>query len=219
MLNTLDDYIPHSLPAEGAFHTHPNLARKVGASGDFLPFWGNTVVFLLEKEVQQKLERLRDTLYEAAGEMLAEPLHTDTFHMTLHDLANGQPDQPGLGEWMRQTEEKARDILKTFSDPRPLPMRGTWLFNMMNTSIVLGLAPGDEETVQRLDGMYTVLEQAQPLSYALTPHITMAYFRPGQYTQEQVRRLAAVLHPVELELPLKMEQLVLQFFKDMNHYE
>jgi hypothetical protein len=98
-------------------------------------------------------------------------------------------------------------------------MKTTWLFNMVNTSIVLGLAPADEESWRRLDAMYTTLEDVVRLGYALTPHITMAYFLPGTYTQEQVQRLSATLRHVDLEITLDMKNLVFQEFSDMNHYE
>ena len=90
---------------------------------------------------------------------------------------------------------------------------------MVNTSIVLGLAPAEEETRCRLDGMYTALESVVPLGYALTPHITMAYFKPGTYTQDDLNYLRQALHPVELDVELRFENLVYQEFTDMNHYE
>ena len=90
---------------------------------------------------------------------------------------------------------------------------------MVDTSIVLGLAPVDRESWQRLDEMYMALEEVVPLGYAMTPHITMAYFRPGTYQQEQVRKLAAAFQKVELRIALSMDDLVLQHFSDMNHYE
>jgi hypothetical protein len=90
---------------------------------------------------------------------------------------------------------------------------------MVNTSIVLGLAPADGESRQRLGEMYRTLESVVNLGYALTPHITLAYFRPGTYSPERVQSLSDALKPVELELTLSMDNLVLQNFTDMNHYE
>ena len=55
MLNTLDDYISRSLPESGGFQTAPGLALKVDAEGRFLPFYGNTVVFLLPEGVKARL--------------------------------------------------------------------------------------------------------------------------------------------------------------------
>lgn len=219
MINTLDDYICSSMPQSGAFATNPNLRKKVDEEGKLLPFVGNTVVFLLEDESKEDLYRMQEMLYQAAPDMLAQPLQRSTFHMTLHDLANSQPEESGLYDYMKYTQEQAVQILSQWKNDRPLRMKTTWLFNMVNTSIVLGLSPADDETWKQLDDMYMQLESVVPLGYALTPHITMAYFRPGVYTEEQVQRLSGALRKVELEFTLSMEQLVFQNFTDMNHYE
>lgn len=218
MLNILESYIRNSLPGEGEFATNPNLAQKVDEKGEFLPFAGNTVVFLLPEDVKAQLEKLREDLYRAAPEMLARRLQTPTFHMTLHDLVNGPGELAALEERMREVEIPVRNLLAKWRGQAPLRMRGTWVFNMVNTSLVLGLAPADEECWRRLDGMYCDLERVLCLGYGLTPHITLAYYRPGVYAAETVRRLREALGPVELELELRMEDLVLQTFEDMNHY-
>ena len=219
MINTLDDYICRSLPQWGDFTTNPNLRKKVDDAGNLLPFLGNTVVFLLDDGTKAKLRQLQESLYQAAPDMLAQPLQMSTFHMTLHDLANGTPDQFGLQDYMGYTQERVSQILPSWKNTPPLRMKTTWLFNMVNTSIVLGLAPADEESWRRLDEMYTALESVVNLGYALTPHITMAYFLPGTYSSEQVQRLSAALRSVELEITLDMKNLVMQEFFDMNHYE
>lgn len=219
MIDTLDDYICQSLPQSGSFATNPNLNRKVDPAGKLLPYCGNTTVFLLDEQTKQNLQQVQQTLYQAAPDMLAEPLQPATFHMTLHDLVNGTPDQCGLDERMQDAEESARDILARWKNDAPLRMKTTWLFHMVRTSIVLGLAPADADTWHRLDAMYTALESVVPLGYALTPHITMAYFRPGLYDQGQVQRLCSALRQVDMDVMLSMDDLVLQNFTDMNHYE
>lgn len=219
MINTLDDYICQSIPQWGDFTTNPNLRKKVDDAGNLLPFLGNTVVFLLDDDTKKKLRQLQESLYQAAPDMLAQPLQMSTFHMTLHDLANGVPEQPGLQDYMHHTQERVSQILPRWKDTHPLQMKTSWLFNMVNTSIVLGLKPADEESWRRLDEMYTTLEDVVRLGYALTPHITMAYFRPGTYSPELVQRLSAVLRNIDLDITLRLEDLVLQNFTDMNHYE
>ena len=77
----------------------------------------------------------------------------------------------------------------------------------------------NREKRRRLDEMYTLLEDVVHLGYALTPHITMAYFLPGTYTPAQVQRLSAALRNVDIEITLDMKNLVFQNFTDMNHYE
>lgn len=219
MINTLGDYIYRSIPRWGDFTTNPNLRKKVDEAGNLLPFLGNTVVFLMDDDTKEKLRQLQESLYRAAPDMLAQPLQMSTFHMTLHDLASGAPEQPGLQDYMRYTQERVSRILPEWKDAPPLRMKTTWLFNMVNTSIVLGLTPADEESWRRLDKMYTTLEDVVHLGYALTPHITVGYFLPGTYTQEQVHRLSAALRNVDLDITLDMENLVLQEFFDMNRYE
>lgn len=218
MLNLLEDYISRSLPEYGEFQTNPNLLKKVDRDGNFLPFYGNTVVFLLDDGVKEDLKMLQAQLQDAAGWMLSQPLNPETFHVTLHDLVNGSEKTLSLCQRMEETEQKAKALLAQWANMPPLRMKTTWLFNMVNTSIVLGLAPTDEETALRLDDMYTALESVVPLGYGLTPHITMAYFRPGSYSAAHLQALRNVLCPIELELQLDLDKLVHQRFSDMNHY-
>ena len=110
-------------------------------------------------------------------------------------------------------------MVESFREEAPIRMRATWMFNMVNTSIVLGLAPADEDSWCRLDEMYTALESVVPLGYGLTPHITMGYFKPGTYTPYDGDCLRKALRSVELDVELKFENLVYQEFLDMNHYE
>jgi hypothetical protein len=119
---------------------------------------------------------------------------------------------------MHQVKAEIVPILTKWRSEAPLHMKGTWLFNMVNTSIVLGLEPLDQVSAARLDAMYACLESVQPLGYALTPHITLAYFRPGTYDYAVLGKLKQVLRPVQLEVTVTMDHLVLQEFTDMNHY-
>jgi len=218
MLNLLYGYIENSLP-EDCLETRPGLRAKADAMGRLLPFVGNTTVFLLDDDTKAAILPLQRRLYETAGWLLAEPLSPETFHMTLHDLANGAPS-PETSLWIAETGTAARSILAELKAEasRPLHMKTTWIFNMVNTSIVLGLAPADPETEARLCHMYARLNAVVPLDYPLCPHITLAYFRPGTYGREALAALRPALTPVSLELTLSMENLVLQAFSDMNHY-
>lgn len=229
MINLLKEYIPHSLPVIGensigtdrrlfAFATNPGLRQKVDGR-KLLPFYGNTVVFLLDQTVKEKLEAYQQELYEKAGWMLAEPLHSQTFHMTLHDLHNGPQFTPDLAERMSEAEEKVKMIWSRWENEKPLHMKATWLFNMVNTSIVLGLEPADKISEQRLDAMHLAMEPVVKTGEKWTPHITVAYFRPDTYTVYDLKCLQKALHPVELNITLNMKDLVLQKFTDMNHYD
>jgi hypothetical protein len=93
------------------------------------------------------------------------------------------------------------------------------MFNMVNTSIVLGLEPADGDSYGQLDAMYQAMENIVHLGYALTPHITLAYFRPGTAEGSALERLRQVLTPEPLHITLTMENLVYQTFSDMDHYQ
>ena len=153
MINILEDYIYRSLPEWELFLTNPNLEKKVDKIGNFQPYYGNTVVFDLEEETKQILQQLQEELYRSAGWMLSQKLDPATFHMTLHDLVNGPELTENLKIEMAEAEGKTKQILMQWKNLPPLHMKTTWLFNMVNTSIVLGLVPADEETWSRLDEM------------------------------------------------------------------
>lgn len=219
MIDLLEDYIYRSLPEWGDFLTNPNLSKKVNHTGSFLPFYGNTVVFDLAEGTKKALQSLQEELYRNAGWMLSQKLDPATFHMTLHDLVNAPELTDDFKYRMQEAELKAKPILESWKVQPPLYMKATWLFNMVNTSIVLGLAPADEDSWRRLNEMYLILESVVPLGHALTPHITMAYFNPGTYMQYDLNYLRQVLHPVELDVELRFGKLAYQEFTDMNHYE
>ena len=47
---------------------------------------------------------------------------------------------------------------------------------MVNTSLVLCFEPETDEDCQKLMSYYEMFQKVVPLSYPLTPHITLAYF-------------------------------------------
>lgn len=214
MLNTLRDCRENSVPA--ILNTAPGLAAKVGRDGELLPFPGNTVVFLLEEGEKTKLQQLQEALYRHCGALLAQRLHPETFHMTLHDLANG--DTLGQREEMAA---RASEILASIrQEPKTgIPMKAVCTFNMVNTSVVLLLEPADHRAWQQLDDLYWQFQQVHTLPYALTPHITLAYFRPGCYGPGETDILRKALRQVSLEIALSTDALVLQDFETMNDYK
>lgn len=230
MIELLKHYIDRSLPelAETspqfekdklrAFQTSRNLRQKVQGK-TLLPYFGNTTVFLLDDDIKRQLSVLQEELYQKAGWMLSDKLKQETFHMTLHDLVNGPELTGDLQRQMREAEQKTKSLLAGWRDQFPLQMEATWMFNMVNTSIVLGLAPADNDSWERLDAMYTALHEVVPLNHGLTPHITMAYYRPDTYTVYDLKCLKEALHPVELKITLQMKDLVFQSFTDMNSYQ
>ena len=217
MLDLLEHYIYDSLPRE-SFATSPGLRRKVGREGELLPFYGCTAVFRLPEAAREALSGLQARLYAGAGRFFARPLEPETFHMTLHDLVNGPELTPELCRRMEAARALVQPLIEAWRGGPPLKMRATCLFNMVHTSVVLGLAPAEGESWRRLDAMYEALEAQFRLGYALTPHVTLAYYRNGAYLSGELEPLRAALGPVELEFELPMEGLAFEYFTDMNSY-
>lgn len=219
MIHTLDHYVHRSMAhITDKFTTHEKLEEKVAYTGAFLPYWGNTVVFDLDGDTKKQLAALQETLYTAAGKMLSHRIDPDTFHMTLHDLFSApgafREDDPDL----LRAQAGARTLLAQWQGQKPLQMQGTWTFNMLQTSIVLGLRPvGD--SWDRLSKLYKSFEAVQPLERKLCPHITLAYFTPGIYPQEVWKNLEKALGSAPLNITLTFEALKLKNFTHMNHYE
>lgn len=216
-----DGFIWDSLPA-GGLETAPNLPLKVGTDGKLAPFAGSTVVFPLPEAAKREIGRIQDQLYLTCAPALAERLDPSSFHITLHDLVSGKPDQ-SLNGRMDRVREPALACVRQISEKREtLRLRSTALFNMVNTSMVLGFAPADEESCGRLMAYYELLQAVVPLGYPLTPHVTVAYFRPGAVTAELADRLreaaAEAAQRDKILLELSSETLEYQRFSHMNHY-
>lgn len=232
------------LNEEGNFVTNPNLPKKVDAAGKMRLFVGNTVVFAPDfareeqaKEALSELENIRELLYKVPRirRMFAERLETGTFHMTLHDLESGVPGEDVfLEERICSAGKAAKSILNRvkLENDWVIEMRASRLFNMVNTSVVLGLEPCTEADFEKLMELYREFQDAKPLAYPLTPHITMAYYRPGEYDGETAGLLQMLFDLVnsafndeiggeeraELKFRFALSDLKYQRFRHMNDY-
>ncbi|MBQ7886639.1 MAG: hypothetical protein IJ313_07070 [Clostridia bacterium] len=92
-------------------------------------------------------------------------------------------------------------------------------------SAVLAFEPAAEADCSALMDMYVQLYQAVPLNHGLTPHVTIAYYRPDEngYGEDVTRALQQVIDEVNAayrgrEIVLSMDALRYCCFTDMNHY-
>ena len=205
------------------FQTHSGLSRKISDTGSFLTFVGDTVVFLLDDETQKSLEKYQNQLYEECRDMLADRIDSQTFHITLHDLSNGNPSED-LWQISRRNHIHTTRILEEFRqmDMDKIRLKPVAVFNMMNTSIVLGLEAVNDGSCQMIMEMYDRLQQVVELNYPLTLHVTLAYFKPGDYSSESVQKLKRVIGKINSalipEIEVNIDQLFYQRFDDMNTY-
>lgn len=205
------------------FLGNPSLSQKVFQDNTFKHFYGDTVVFALDDLVIGKLAEYVDFLYQAAPECFCERLLPHTFHVTLHDLCNAPVLRDIAGELSEnefKVNEKKREIQK--QGQTAIKMISRYFFNMVDTSLVLGLYPASEKEYLRLMELYTIFDAVRKLSYPFTPHITLAYYNINGFDLSAARNLEAAVsrlnHKNKLEIELKTERLCYQKFRSMNDY-
>lgn len=219
-MQRIPDWYFDSLQHEGNFYTNSALEKKVDATGCLKSFKGETAVFLLSDELKDALAKVQKELFAAAGEMLTrEALSRESLHMTLHDLWNEADNEkhPGPPYSYRDICAVIEEIRKDY--PQKIRMRAITAMNMVNSSVVMGLVPDADEDAAALADMHSRLDALYPLSYRLTPHITLAYYKPGVYPEEIWKRLRGVFNAAEQSFCLDTESLVFQRFSDMESYE
>ena len=214
-------YIFNPLPREG-FDTAPGCAAKVSAKGELLPFYGDTTIFDLAQEDIFWLKGVQDALYEACGDVLAQRLRPQTYHITLHDLLSAA-DPAAIEAQVHRTLAHAQQIVREIraSFPWGVHVRAARMMNMVNTSVVLVFEPVDDDNCRALMQMYERLQEVVPLSYPLTPHVTLAYFRPGRVDAAAAARLQRVIDEADVYgriIHLDAGRLNACTFTDMNHY-
>lgn len=211
----------------GDFTGNPSLAKKVKKDNSFRPFYGDTVVFDLDVTTKERLAKWLDKLYAEVPECFANRLVTDTFHMTLHDLGNAEVVDDIANE-LAQNEKKVQllcEKLKGVKNTGIIRMRSKCVFNMVNTSLVLGLYPADEVEYEKLMNLYEAFNEVKELPYPLTPHITLAYYNVHGFCDASARKLEEIVCQLnsdelesEIEIVLEARKLYYQHFDSMNHY-
>ena len=210
--------------APGDFMGNPSLVKKVKRDNSFQSFYGDTVVFDLDVTTKERLAKWLDILYTEVPEAFCERLVTGTFHMTLHDLSNSDVFEEIEQEVIRNRKliEKLRNDLASFGT---IKMYSKYIFNMVNTSLVLGLYPSDALEHEKLMNLYETFNAVKELPYPLTPHITLAYYNVHGFCDASARKLEELVYQLnsgelgqEMEIVLEAKELFYQHFDSMNHY-
>ena len=215
---------------------NPNCGKKVNERGEFRPFYGDTLVYLLDDAAKERCRYLQDQLYKYCEDVFAEPLKEDTFHLTLHDL-NNDTDISSIYSKIEEAEVQVKSLLNSLVDDKTIiKLKSTRIINMVNTSLVLCFEPETDEDCQKLMSYYEMFQKVVPLSYPLTPHITLAYFNaafdsfdengnfrngyiPSRYT-ETLRWIVEELNKMEpMHIELSVFDLAYQHFSSMNHFD
>lgn len=199
------------------FKVNPSLSKKVNADNAFKNFYGDTVVFALDKTVKNKLALYADLLYLSAPECFCQRLNPDTFHVTLHDLSNS--------EFLNEIEEEMKSnaaavSMSAVQKNTKIKFGSNYIFNMAGTSLVLGLYPADEDNYKRLMRLYAIFDGVKKLNYPLTPHITLAYYNFNGFDARYARKLESAVNKLNGEARFEFETqgLYYQQFTSMNDY-
>lgn len=205
----------------GAFYFNPNnsLWQKVNEFGAFKPFFGDTVVFDLDDKAKQKLSDTANYIHSVAPECFCEKLIPETFHMTLHDLSNSS-DINTVAKDVFTNELEALKKMREIEDCE-IRMKTKFVFNMVSTSLVLGLYPADENEYSKLMELYHRFDCIKQLSYPLTPHITLAYYNPHGFDTPSARKLEEAIKKLNrnaFDITLSTKNLYYQKFTSMNNY-
>lgn len=203
----------------GDFRGSASIAQKVDKSNRFQRFYGDTVVFNLDDGTKEKLAVILDKLYAAVPECFCERLVSNTFHMTLHDLSNS----PVLEQIAPEVFENELTVVKKAEtiSAQTIKMRSQFIFNMVNTSLVLGLYPVNEAEYQKLMVLYSLFDDVKKLNYPLTPHITLAYYNVNGFDAASARKLEKLVYELNadaMEIELDTKELFYQKFISMNEY-
>lgn len=205
------------------FRGNPSLAQKVGKDNKFKNFYGDTVVFALEEPVKEKLAGYTDLLYLHAPQCFCEKLAPHTFHVTLHDLCSSG-NQSDAAQQMLENEPAVTEItaqLQKYAGAA-VKMKSKYIFNMVDTSLVMGLYPADADGYRILTDLYSVFDGVKKLDYPFTPHITLAYYNINGFDTRAARSLEKAVNQLnnneETEIELNVDNLYYQKFISMNRY-
>lgn len=202
------------------FQVNSGVLAKV-SNNKFANFYGDTVVFNLDNSTKSKLAEITEKLHSFAGECFCEKLKESTFHITLHDLNNS----PVLQDISTDISKSEINLKKTLQNnpikSQTIRMKTSYIFNMVNTSIVLGLYPADNVEYNKLITLYNLVDKIKVLPYPLTPHITLAYYNQNGFSKNSARKLESIVNKLnkeQFEIPLSTKNLVYQKFTSMNNY-
>lgn len=112
-----------------------------------------------------------------------------SYHMTLYDLSSGSRLSSLMPE-LESNHQKLKHQLAARSLFSPkIKMRSSFIFNMVDTSLVMGLVPDREVDYVNLMSLYRLVDGVMPLHYPFTPHVILAYYNADGFSAEEARKL------------------------------
>ena len=102
-------------------------------------------------------------------------------------------------------------------------MKPKYVFNMVNTSLVLGLYPINETEFAKIMDLYNLVDNVKTLPYPFTPHITLGYYNIKGFNVQSAKKLESLVSEInqtslDMEIELDVQNLFYQKFVNMNKY-
>lgn len=203
------------------FSGNSKIAEKVNRDNTFKDFFGDTIVFNLDNITRERLRNQVDQLYQLVPECFCKKLSSSTLHVTLHDLSNASVLQDVASDFC-QNELKIVEKTKEIDSNKRIKMKSTYIFNMCDISLVLGLYPINEQEYNALMNLYYMFDDVKKLNYPFTPHITLAYYNRNGFDIVSARKLESIVSKFnknQMEIELDVNNLFYQRFTNMNDYK
>lgn len=212
----------NSVPPEIPFFVSASAREKFEAfTGHPRPFYGSTIMYDLDKGTKLWIEELATRLHDELGEGLAQALPTQSFHLTLHDL-RAHPQLNAINDTLFWESREIPSLLEKARSHGAISMRVNAVFNLMNTSVVIGLVPATEDDCERALTARATFDSCVP-SAPFTPHITLAYYRPDSAHPIDPSHYRALLEELTASyasrtISCEPEKLSYAYFSDMCTY-
>ena len=200
-----------------------SIKSKVNDKNEFENFYGDTVVFDLDKKLKDRIEDIIKILYNEVPQCFCEKRVTDTLHMTLHDLSSST-DKDEIRQEMENNFYKLKEVLeKNNVTHEKIKMKTNFITDFGHVNLVLALCPVNEEEYMKLMKIRNIIDEVKKLDYKFTPHITLAYFNSNGFDINIVNKLTKVVRRLNSEekfdVTLDTKQIYYQRFENMNSYE
>lgn len=203
--------------------TEAGVKMKCNDDGSFRPFYGDTVVFRLPEPELNFFGSVQGTLYDLAGDILAEKIPVNSLHITLHDLSSSMINQE-IESAFKSHQEKLSGNMTNLKNKGNFCLLIKGMMSMVSSSVVMIFEPIYEDDHNRIQDMYDYIECIHPLPYPLTLHCTLAYYKPGKYMPIEWKRLYEFIcqwnnrHGDGIRFTLDSNMVEYQVFDSMKNY-
>jgi hypothetical protein len=202
-----------------------NLKRKANEQGELISYYGDTAVMRLDKSEIDLVTLVQDKLHENLSSILSERLDPNTFHITIHNFNNGNNKEllsdkiQGTQTQCKKIFQELADYFKEYPDHANAEVIPTIVYPG-GVSVVMGFMPASDKDFRIIMNMHNVLDKIIVDNWP-EPHITLAYFKPCEFSKDEVTRLRNILisfSHFDFSVKFNFWNLLYQQFENMKIY-